>query len=273
MSIYKSQAGKLEIQKYYDKLLENLEVEHEQINITTSFGNTFLIISGLDSGTPIVLLHGSGINSSMWVSDINELSKTHKVYAIDILGECGKSSETILSYKNQEYVIWLDEVFTQLGIDNVNIVGASLGGWIGLKYAINRPSKVNKLVLLAPGGVGKQNPKFLFFALFYMLINKRESLFNKINGVNMPAEILNYQMLINKYFISRKEVLPIYSDQELGMIEANTSIYLGKNDIILNSNETLERSKSIKDCKIEMFEQLGHSLVNMTNKIKEDLER
>ncbi len=273
MSIYKSETGKIEIQKYYSKLLESLVVEYKEINIETSYGNTFIIESGVDGGIPIILLHGSGINSSMWVSDINELSKKYKVYAVDILGECGRSSEKYLSYKNQDYADWLDEVRSKLGIETVNIIGASLGSWIGLKYSIHYPLQVNKLILLAPAGIGKQNPKFLMYALFYMLINKRRSLFNKINGVEIPSEMLDYQILINKYFISRKEVLPVFSDEELGKLQCDTSIYVGKNDIILKSSETVNRSCAIKNVAVEEFENLGHSLVNMTSKILRDLER
>ncbi len=273
MSIYKSELGKKEIESYYNKLLESLVVEYEQINVNTSFGDTSIIKSGVNDGKPVILLHGSGINSSMWVSDINELSKSYKVYAVDILGECGKSSETLLQYKNNDYSEWLEEVIVSLGLETVSLIGASLGGWISLKYAINYPDKVSKLVLLAPAGIGNQNPKFLAYALFYMLINRRRSLFNKINGIQLPEEILNYQILINKHFRPRQEVLPIFTDQELGKIKCETNIYVGKKDIILKSEETVKRSSVIKSVKIQEFENLGHSLVNMTSEIIKDLKR
>ncbi len=271
MSIYKSELGKTEILTYYDKLLESLTVKHENINIATNYGNTFVIKCGVPDGEPVVLLHGSGINSSMWVSDINELAKTYNVYAIDILGECGRSSETLLSYKNNDYSNWLDEVLKALNINNINIIGTSLGGWISLKYVINHPSNVNKLILRAPAGIGGQNPLFLPIALFYMLLNKREVLFNKINGTKIPQEMLNYQMTINKYFNSRKDVLPLFTDDELSNIKCKTYIYVGKKDIILNSKKTLERSKHIKNLSIKMFDDLGHSLVNQTDKILENI--
>ncbi len=273
MSIYKSEVGKKEIDDYYNKLLESLEVEYEFVNINTSFGNTSVIRSGVKGGKPVILLHGGGINSSIWVSDINRLAKTYEVFAVDILGECGKSSETLLSYKGNDYAEWLEEIRVNLGLENINIIGASLGGWIGLKYAITYPTIVNKLILLAPAGIGSQNPKFLVFALFYMLINRRKSLFNKINGVELPKEILDYQIMINKYFISRKEVLPVFSREDLEKIECATKIYVGKKDIILKSDETVEGSKFIKNVDIEVFEDLGHSLVNMTDRILVDLEK
>lgn len=272
MSIYKSEIGKIEIQEYYDNLLKSIETEYEILSTKTSFGNTSIIKSGIENGEPVVLLHGGGINSSMWVSDINELSKNYQVFATDILGECGKSGETLLSYKNNDYSEWLSEVFSYLKLDVINIVGASLGGWIGLKYAINYPTKVNKLILFSPAGIGGQNPKFLPIALLYMMLNKRKELFVKINGTEIPEEMINYQILINKNYNSRKDVLPVYNDSDLNKIDAKTSIYIGKNDIILNSQKTKERSKQIRNVKVEVFENLGHSLINMTKYIIKDLE-
>ncbi len=272
MTIYKSEIGKTEINNYYDKLLESLEVDYEKLKVSTSFGNTFVIKSGVENGEKVVLLHGSGINSSMWVSDINELSKKYQAFAVDILGECGKSDETMLDYKNNDYSNWLNEVLENLGLEYVNIIGASLGGWISVKYAINNSKKVKKLVLLAPAGIGGQNPIFLPIALFYMALNKREKLFDKVNGTKMPKEIMDYQILINKYFITRKDVLPVFTEEELNKIEAKVNIYVGEKDIILNSKKTIERSKFIKNIKVESFKNLGHSLINMTDKIIKDLD-
>lgn len=57
------------------------------------------------SGAPLLLIHDlNPISSSYeWSKVINKLSKTHTVYAIDLLG-CGKSDKPAISYVNYLYV-------------------------------------------------------------------------------------------------------------------------------------------------------------------------
>ncbi len=91
--------------------------------------------------------------------------------------------------------------------------------------------------------------------------------------MEFPEEILNYQILISKHFNSRKEVLPVFSNEDLGKIVCKTNIYVGKKDIILKADETIKRSSLIKNVNTSVFEDLGHSLVDMTSKIIIDLEK
>lgn len=67
---FKTQQGRDEVLKYYDMLLEKLTIPYETLNINTRHGDTFSIVAGDISAPPVVLLHGSSMNSSMWVSDI-----------------------------------------------------------------------------------------------------------------------------------------------------------------------------------------------------------
>ena len=48
--------------------------------------------------------------------------------------------------------------------------GASLGGWLALDYATRRPEHVDRMVLVCPGGVGRQKIGILFkIAIFNLL--------------------------------------------------------------------------------------------------------
>ncbi len=57
------------------------------------------------SGTPLLLIHDLNpiASSYEWRKVIDKLSKTHTVYAIDLLG-CGKSDKPAISYVNYLYV-------------------------------------------------------------------------------------------------------------------------------------------------------------------------
>ena len=51
-----------------------------------------------------------------------------------------------------DYVAWLTATLDGLHLDRVSLVGMSFGGWLALNYAVAAPERVQKLVLLSPGG-------------------------------------------------------------------------------------------------------------------------
>ena len=81
MKAFKTQEGRESVLNYYNMLLEKLTVPHEEMNIGTRFGNTFALAAGDKTKPPVILLHGSSMNSAMWVGDMNKLSGGYRVYA------------------------------------------------------------------------------------------------------------------------------------------------------------------------------------------------
>ncbi len=72
---------------------------------------------------------------------------------MDLIGDAGHSAETRLDMKTDAYAEWVRAIFDSLGIEKASIMGNSLGGWMGLKFASVYPEMVEKLVLLAPSGI------------------------------------------------------------------------------------------------------------------------
>ena len=274
---YKTQQGRDEVIEYYDMLLEKLTISYERLNIDTHHGNTFCLAAGNVSAPPMVFLHGSSMNSSMWVSDILKYYQTYRVYALDIPGEAGRSDERQLPFTTSDLDDWLYDVFSKLSINKAVVIGASLGAWISTKFAIRHPEKIYKLVLLCPAGIGNQNKNFIFTALFYMLFGEkgRRKLFKIINGnVDMPEIILKYQALITINFNSRREPIPIFSDDELKRLTMPVFLFVGAKDIILHSIETADRLKRlVPNAKINVLSEAGHSLTNLTDTILEQINK
>ena len=88
---FKTTEGKNAVYKVYDAFLGNIRIPHEQISVDTRFGKAFAIAAGKKEAPVLVLLHGSGINSAMWIGDIEKYSEHYRVYAVDLQGEPGKS--------------------------------------------------------------------------------------------------------------------------------------------------------------------------------------
>jgi pimeloyl-ACP methyl ester carboxylesterase len=159
--IYKSEAGRQAVEEQYRRVLERWPVACEQRIVSTRQGDTFVIISGDPSAAPVVLFHGSGTNSGSWMRDVTTWSPHHRVYAVDMIGEPGLSAPSRPPLASSAYAEWLDDVWAGLGLEKASVVGISLGGWLGLDFAIRRPSRVASLFLISPSGIGRQNHMLL----------------------------------------------------------------------------------------------------------------
>ncbi len=273
---FKTQQGRDEVLKYSDMLLEKLTIPYERLNINTRHGNTFCIAAGDILAPPMVLLHGSSMNSCMWVSDILKYYQKYRVYALDLPGEPGRSDERQLPFTTSDFDAWLYDVFNGLSISQAVVIGASLGAWLAAKFAIRYPDKIDKLVLLCPAGIGAQNKKIIFTALFHMLLGEKgiRRLFKIINGnVDMPEIILKFQILIGKNFNIRKEPIPIFRNEELKRLTMPVFLFVGAKDIMLNSMETADRMKKlVPSARINILPEGGHSLIDLTDTIFEQIK-
>lgn len=272
---FKSKEGKEEVLKYYDFLLTKGSVEHEKIMVNTSYGETFIIAMGKKELPPLILLHGSGMNSSMWIKEMEEYSKTHRVYAVDMPGEPGKSDENQLPFGGDEFSNWLNDVFNELFIEKASIVGISLGAWLGTKFAIRYSDKVDKLILLCPAGIGPQKKSFIFKFLFYSIFGEKgiDKLYYKINGDKpIPEIMLNYQKLIARHFNFRKVTIPIFTDNELRKLTMPVALFVGGKDVMLHSEKTANRLGSLLNhAEINFIQEEGHSIINQGNEIRKFL--
>src|SRR3954462_4737272 len=63
----------------------------EERIVPTSYGPTCIRIDGAPSAPPLVLLHGAGANSLMWAPNIPALSTACRTFAVDQIGDFGKT--------------------------------------------------------------------------------------------------------------------------------------------------------------------------------------
>jgi pimeloyl-ACP methyl ester carboxylesterase len=128
-------------------------VASEERMAPTSYGETFVRITGPEDAPPLVLLPGAFGTSLLWAPNIQVLSQTCRCFAVDQVGEVGRSTCTRPIRRISDLMAWLDELLDALKLeDRVNLMGISYGGWLTAEYALHAPGRLNKAVLLAPGG-------------------------------------------------------------------------------------------------------------------------
>jgi 4,5:9,10-diseco-3-hydroxy-5,9,17-trioxoandrosta-1(10),2-diene-4-oate hydrolase len=113
-----------------------------------------------DGGMPVILLHGIGDSVENWMRSIRALALGHRVYAVDLVGS-GRSGKPDVAYSFEHFARFVNGFMMSLGIHCASLAGHSLGGAIALTYAIQFPEKVDKLVLVSSGGLGRNiSPRF-----------------------------------------------------------------------------------------------------------------
>jgi pimeloyl-ACP methyl ester carboxylesterase len=103
-------------------------------------------------GDPVLLLHGATGTSLSWAPYTGALAG-RAAYALDTIGDVGRSRQTVPVRRPGDLVTWLDETLAGLAIDTVHVAGTSYGGFLGLLLAVHRPERVASLTLLDPGGI------------------------------------------------------------------------------------------------------------------------
>ncbi|GKU26362.1 alpha/beta fold hydrolase [Clostridium folliculivorans] len=268
---FKSNIMKKQVIEQYDKILKASNLNYEELYIDTNYGSTFIIASGKIDSPPLILLHGAGMNSAMWVGDIGEYSKNYRVYAIDIPGDPGKSDERQFSLKSSAYSDWLYAVLNSLSISTTSIIGISLGAWLSIKFAVNYPNRVDKLILISPSGIGPQKTSFMFKAILHSLQGEKgmEKLYTKVNGNKpIPTTMLKYQKIIRKSFNFRYEPIPIFSDEALLKLKMPLALFVGDKDIMLHSIKTADRLKTLlPKADINFLMNTGHAITNIKSDI------
>ncbi len=271
MQTYNSEHGKEAILNYYNMLIGTIKIPYKELDMNTKFGNTHIFEFGNPLAPPLILLHGSSMNSAMWFGDVENFVKDYHVFALDMPGEPGKSSEIQYPFDTSDYSDWLLEVINSLNLDKISLIGLSLGGWLATKFSICNLERVSKLVILCPAGIGSQNHEFKEIALSLLPKGKEglEELFLKINGSTViPDIVLNFQKLIAAFFNTRKEEIPLFTDEQLASLNMPVLLFVGGKDILLRSDETAERiSRLVKNAEIVVFPEKGHSLVGLSLEI------
>jgi len=98
-------------------------------------------------GTPVVLIHGVGMQGSVWAPQADALAARYQVIALDMPGHGGSSlppAETRLSDYSDAVAALLDA----LAIERAHVVGHSMGALVALQFALEHPARVLGVVAM-----------------------------------------------------------------------------------------------------------------------------
>ena len=272
---FRSTTAKEQYLKLYDMRAKKWPVDSETRFVDTAYGQTFVRMSGPVGVPPLVLLHGAGGDSLQWIPNIEALSRCFRVYAVDTIYDYGRSIYTQIIKNPDDYVNWLDGLFSALELGNhINLMGLSYGGWLTSRYALRFPDRLAKIVLLAPGGTVIPLRLELIMRAVLCLVPHRYFIKSFINwlledlaqkdeaGRIMIEEEVDAAYVRIRCFKPIRLVNPtVLEDEELQRIKMPTLFLVGEHEKIYSAQKAIQRlHKVAPQIKAEVIPNAGHDL-------------
>jgi pimeloyl-ACP methyl ester carboxylesterase len=105
------------------------------------------------SGKPLVLVHGLAARGEDWLALAPALERAgYKIYALDLLGY-GRSDRPDVDYSIALESDILRQFIESQHLQQPDLAGWSMGGWIAAKFAVDNPGRVHRLILLDSAGL------------------------------------------------------------------------------------------------------------------------
>lgn len=230
------------------------------------------------SGEPVVMLHGTSGHLEAFVRNIPALAEHFAVHALDMLGH-GYTDNPGGDLRIPRYVQHVLDYLDSRGIEKAHFVGESLGGWVAGRLAADRPERVGRLVLVAPGGtvanpevmdrirtstkaavtsddraLTRQRLELLMHDTANVsdeLVDVRHAIYHRPEFVAGIDELLCLQKMENR-------VEDLLTPEQMGRITAPTQIVWGAQNPFGDVPEAHRMQESIPGSALEIFPGCGH---------------
>jgi pimeloyl-ACP methyl ester carboxylesterase len=105
-----------------------------------------LFYRDIGAGAPTLLLHGFAEDGTVWDNQVDTLSTACRLIVPDLPGS-GRSSALTTAISIEGLATIIKDLLDQLKIDECNLIGHSMGGYIALAFAALYPERLNALGL------------------------------------------------------------------------------------------------------------------------------
>ena len=228
------------------------------------------------NGPPLLLIAGLASDSRSWQPVMAGLAERFTLIMPDNRGVGRSSQECETSID-----VIADDCFAliqHIGMENVHLLGHSMGGMAAMSYAVRYPHALNKLMLVATAPKNSARNKQLFsdwaaacsadhnrFAwfrsLFYWIFT--EHFFNDLQMVNEALRWLVEDPWPQSAQALRRQVAAIAAwdaTADLRRISAPTCVMTGDQDLLFPRKDAVQLSQGIPGACLTVIEQAAHSI-------------
>jgi pimeloyl-ACP methyl ester carboxylesterase len=239
-------------------------------DVETTFGTTHVLEVGPAEATPIVLLHAVAVASPSWYPNIAALSAAHRVYAVDTIGDVGRSAQTVRLRTAAEMVSWLEQVFVGLELSRLHLVGLSYGAWVALNQARGSADRLASVTAIDPiGAIGRAQGTFLLrlapdvvLASVFKSDPALHRMLRRLNNGALPDEpLLELSVAGLRTFRGQQPYPKRMNDEDLRAIRTPALLLFGGHSPVNHAQQAAQRSRDlIPSATVAVIPDVGHMI-------------
>lgn len=210
------------------------------------------------NSTPILFLHGWGISAEPYYEVLRLLAQQHSVFAPD-LPSFARSSYPKLIPDYDSYAKFLLSSLDALNLQQVHLVGHSLGGGIAITLSALVPDRVKSLILVDSTGIPCVSipevvPRRAIEMSAQLLLPRL-----KLKLVDIP-QVFSYNLLFNTGNVLQALLLSLHADLRhlLPNIQAPCLLLWSEKDLTTPLTAADEMAATIPNCKLTTVEEGFH---------------
>lgn len=228
-------------------------------------------------GPVVVFLHGSGNGASGYSNfkgNYPELAQAgYRCIVPDLIGFGYSDKPSDVEYPLSFFVDCLKQTLDALGVQKATLVGNSLGGAVSLGFALAHPGTVEKLVLMAPGGLNEL-PDYLEMpgmkAMFALYGSGKPVTEEAMKDFFIKAFVVDPASVTDELVHERAEMAKLQNPQviktlkvpvmteRLGEISAPVLTLWGLNENMMPDSGIMRLAKGLKNGRMVLVPQCGH---------------
>ncbi|MBW4027554.1 MAG: alpha/beta fold hydrolase [Acidobacteria bacterium] len=225
-------------------------------------------VGGPAGAAPVLLVHGLGAKSADWAVLMPQLlSAGYRVYAIDLLGYGQSAKPRNASYSIAQEAGIVEEFIASQNLSSINLAGWSMGGWVAMRVALDKPAVVRRLVLYDSAGIVFYVPfgPEVFLPHTPEEVAKLENLLLPSRGPAMPSfvvrDFLRRQRQVG--WVIKRSVDSMLAghdilDGKLGALKMPVLIVWGKQDRLIPLSVGFDLHAQIPQSVLEIYDGCGH---------------
>lgn len=231
----------------------------------------------IGTGSPVLLIHGSGPGVSAWANwrlTIPALAEHCRVIAPDMVGFGFTERPDGMQYNMNTWIRHAIDLLDALGIEKVAVVGNSFGGALALGLAIEQSERVDKLVLMGSVGVKFEITEGLdrvwgyepsienMKALLDIFAWDRNLVTNELAELRYQASVRpGFQESFSSMFPAPRQQwvdAMAFPDEKIAALENQTLIIHGREDQVIPFANALKLFSLIPASELHGFGNCGH---------------
>jgi pimeloyl-ACP methyl ester carboxylesterase len=258
---FKTEAGEARYLAAYASALADWPVPYDELDIETRLGATHVITSGPLGAPPLMLLPSFAATGLSWRPNIAALSQSRRCYAVDVIGQPGRSLARRRIDGPDDYAPWLAELMDGLGVGRAAFVGCSFGAFLAARQALAAPERVERVAMIGPPGVFAamswrvaltMRTARLRRRIRKLLGDAREPNARTLHARGAPQHPVDdrWRALMGVTMAESPEVsvtqTPVFTRAELQRITAPMLLLIGEHEMLYDPHATLKRARQLK---------------------------